>query len=56
MTPDQIKTLLDAQRQLMKEYDEVLAPAIRLLDEDGYKHFINSRDPGKVDSFPEEDS
>jgi len=50
MTPDQTKTLLEAQRQLM-EGDEVLAPVIKLLDDQGYKHFLHGLDRGEAYSF-----
>lgn len=50
MTPDQTQVLLNAQRQLI-EVDEVLAPVIKLLDEQGYKHFIHGLDQGKAYSF-----
>ena len=50
MTLDQTQVLLNAQRQLM-EADEVLASVIKLLDEQGYNHFISGLDQGKAYSF-----
>lgn len=50
MTSDQTKVLLEAHRQLM-EGDAILAPILKLLDEEGYKIYRPPTDESHCYSF-----